>query len=78
MRWQNYRIPFAFWGAGVRHAGLDALNATRADPGLTRPGVNATGQPIRNGELANASLSVLGLDAVPGSRWDAAQDLHWN
>lgn len=73
----DYRVPFAFWGAGVRPANLYTLNPTRRDPGRGRPGFSASPQPIRNGEIANASLSVLGLGPVPGSLWDTAQDLRW-
>ncbi|HWI44090.1 MAG TPA: alkaline phosphatase family protein [Nocardioides sp.] len=75
-RWQNFRIPFAIWGRGVPSTGLYALNANRAKPGKRRIGFTGV-QPIRNGEVANLSLSLLGLGPVPGSRWDAAQDLRW-
>ena len=74
---ENYRVPFAFWGAGVPHADLYALNPDRAKPGRTRPGFGAVPQPIRNGELANASLDLLGVGPVPDSLWDRAQDLDW-
>ena len=75
---EDYRIAFALWGAGVTHADLYRLNPTRANPRRTRPGFAAARQPIRNGELANVSLSVLGLGPVPGSLWDARQDLRWS
>ncbi|WP_215816386.1 alkaline phosphatase family protein [Pimelobacter sp. 30-1] len=75
---ENYRVPFAVWGAGITRADLYQLNrTTRANPGRTRPGFGAARQPIRNGELANVSLSILGLGPVPGSLWDRAQDLRW-
>lgn len=75
---EDYRVPFTVWGAGIPRADLYRLNpTTRANPGRTRPGFGATRQPIRNGELANVSLSVLGLGPVPGSLWDARQDLRW-
>ncbi|WP_408898597.1 alkaline phosphatase family protein [Nocardioides sp. R1-1] len=74
---EDYRVPFAFWGAGVRHADLYALNPDRAKPGRARPGFGAAVQPIRNGELANASLDILGVGAVPDSLWNPAQDLDW-
>lgn len=76
--WRDYRVPFAFWGAGVDNTPLYALNPTRAWPDLTQPGFTASPQPIRNGELANASLDVLGLGPVPGSRWNDDQDLAWH
>ncbi|WP_158296609.1 alkaline phosphatase family protein [Nocardioides albidus] len=73
----NYRVPFAFWGAGVTHAELYALNPDRAKPGRARPGFGAAPQPIRNGEVANASLDILGVDPLPDSLWNSAQDLDW-
>ncbi|MFJ9313913.1 alkaline phosphatase family protein [Pimelobacter simplex] len=74
---EDYRVPFAVWGAGIPRADLYRLNPTRANPGRTRPGFGAARQPIRNGELANVSLSILDLGPVPGSRWDRRQDLRW-
>ena len=74
---EDYRVAFAFWGAGVPHADLYALNPDRAKPGRTRPGLGASPQPIRNGEVANASLDILGIGPVPGSLWDYGQDLAW-
>jgi hypothetical protein len=72
----DYTIPFYVWGPGVP-AGADLywLNAaTREDPGSGRPPNASTPGPIRNGETANLSLELLGLPAVPGSVFDAAQD----
>lgn len=77
-RWQNYRVPFAFWGAGVPNTPLYELNPARTWPDLRQPGIYATAQPIRNGEVANAALDVLGLAPVPDSRWDYRQDLNWH
>lgn len=74
---ENYRVPFAFWGAGVPHTDLYALNPDRANPGRTRPGFGAVPQPIRNGEVANVSLDILGVGPVPDSLWDRGQDLDW-
>jgi hypothetical protein len=72
----DYRIPFLVMGGGVP-AGVDlySLNPTYADPGTTRPGYAAPRQPIRNGDVGNLVLDVLGLPAIPGSELDAAQDL---
>jgi len=75
-RLQNYRVAFAVWGAGVPDTPLYRLNPTRKNPGRSRPGYSGR-QPIRNGEVANLSLSILGLGPVPGSLWDRRQDLRW-
>jgi hypothetical protein len=73
----NYRVPFAVWGAGVANKSLYALNPDRAWPAKGQPGLTAEEQPIRNGEVANLSLDLLGLRPVPESRWNADQDLDW-
>ncbi|WP_309649475.1 alkaline phosphatase [Nocardioides sp.] len=70
----NYRVPFVVWGPGVDHGDLYAMNATYADPGTSRPGLTGP-QPIRNGDLANLALDLLGLGPVPGSRFDVRQRL---
>ena len=73
---ENYTVPFLVWGPGVpAGADLYRLNAgVRLDPGTGRPGYDGV-QPIRNGEVANLALDLLGLPAVPGSLFDAEQDL---
>ncbi len=74
-KYVNYRIPFAVWGPGVRHGDLYAMNPSYADPGRRR--VPYTGkQPIRNGDLANLALDLLGLGPVPGSKYDVGQALN--
>ncbi|MEO6512822.1 MAG: alkaline phosphatase [Nocardioides sp.] len=75
-RLADYRIPFLVWGSGVP-AGRDlySLNPTYADPGTRRPGYVAARQPVRNGDVGNLVLDVLGLPAIPGSQLDRAQDL---
>jgi len=70
----NYRVPFVVWGPGVEHGDLYAMNPTYADPGTTRPGLSGP-QPVRNGDLANLALDLLGLGPVPGSRFDVKQRL---
>lgn len=71
----DYRIPFVVWGAGV-DPGTDLydLNPDYADPGRARE-TYAGVQPVRNGDVANLALDLLGLPAVPGSEHDVAQDL---
>lgn len=63
----DYTIPFIAWGNGVA-AGADMyqLNAGRKDPGRSRPAYDSA-QPIRNMDLGNTALSLLGLDPIPGA-----------
>ena len=70
----NYRVPFLVWGAGVAHGDLYALNPDYRDPGSRRPSY-AGRQPVRNGDVANLALDLLGLRAIRGSLLDARQDL---
>ncbi len=75
-RFGNFRVPFMVWGAGVA-AGADlyAINPTYADPGKARVGYDAALQPVRNGDVGNLVLDVLGLPPIPHSEHDYAQDL---
>ncbi len=72
----NYTIPLFAWGEGV-DAGADLydLNASRVDPGTGRPDDDGLGQPLRNGDVANLALDLLGLPPVPGSLYNADQAL---
>lgn len=64
---QNYQIPFLAWGRGVpQGANLYALNPQRRDPGEGRPEYSGP-QPIRNMDVANVSLRLLGLPPIPGA-----------
>ena len=73
----DYTIPFYVWGPGVlAGADLYSLNAgVRLDPNTGRPLYSAPVQPIRNGEVANLALDLLGLGPVPGSTLNFAQNL---
>lgn len=73
---EDYRIPFLAWGPGVA-AGADlyALNDDYRDPGRRRPGYAAERQPVRNADVANLALDLLGLRSIPGSTIGSAQGL---
>lgn len=72
----NYRVPFVVWGPGVGSGDLYELQGpTYADPGRARVDYDAARQPVRNGDLANLTLDLLGLGPVPGSRFNVAQEL---
>jgi hypothetical protein len=73
----SYRVPFFVWGTGVRaDADLYRLNRDdRRDPGRTQPAYTAVVPPVRNAELGNLALDLLGLPAIPTSRIGVDQDL---
>jgi hypothetical protein len=72
----DYRIPFLVWGPGIpAGADLYALNPTYADPGTARVGYAAERQPVRNGDVGNLVLDLLGQGPIPGSEIDYDQDL---
>ena len=76
---QNYRIPFIVDAPGVKPASdLYILNpTTRKGPGSSHPGLGGV-QPIRAHEAGNLALSLLGLPSIPGSTFNANQDLRLN
>lgn len=73
-RSENYTIPFVVWGPGVATGDIYDLNRDYRDPGRGRPGYDGP-QPVRNGDVANLVMDLLGLDAVPGSLIGADQEL---
>lgn len=61
----NYKVPFYTWGRGVAvGAPLYGKNPDRRYPYTRRPGY-AGPQPVRNMDVANTSLRLLGLPALP-------------
>jgi len=65
------------WGPGVGK-GIDLYDinqSTRKDPGDGRPKYARSNQPIRNGDLGNLALKMLGLPHIPGSFMNNKQDL---
>lgn len=63
----NFRIPFMAWGAGVaKGADLYAINPGRSDPGNERPTYTGR-QPVRNLDVANTALRLLGLGPIGGA-----------
>lgn len=66
----DYRVPFFVWGTGVRRgADLYALNPRdRRDPRFGQPPYDVRVQPIRNAEIGNVALALLGVRAVPTSQ----------
>ena len=71
----NYRIPFIAWGAQVGHGNFYRFNRDYRDPGDRRPTYAAKRQPVRNGDLGNLSLALLGLRPIPGSEIGVRQIL---
>lgn len=71
-----YTIPFLVWGSGVASGDLYALNAgRRRNPAGAHPSYAEAPPPVRNGEVGNLALQLLGMGAIPGSSLDALQDL---
>ncbi len=71
----NARIPFLTWGDGVAAGDLYDLNADYRAPGRRVPGYAAERQPVRNADVANLALDLLGLRSIPGSTVGEEQGL---
>ncbi len=71
---EDVTIPFFTWGAGVAAGDLYQQNdGRRRSPGdAAQP---AEGAAIRSCEAGNVALALMGLPAIPGSVFDASQDL---
>ncbi len=72
--WVNYIIPVLVWLGDDRSGGdLYELNSDRRrDPSIEQPPLDASPPPIRNADVANLALALLGLPPVHGSPIDAA------
>jgi hypothetical protein len=73
----NFTIPFLVWlGRDGESLDLYQLNRdTRRQPAPSERFAADGPPPIRNAELGNVALSILGLPGIPGSTANAAQDL---
>lgn len=73
----NFTIPFLVWlGRDGESRDLYEMNRdTRRKPAPSERFAADAPPPIRNGELGNVALSILGLPAIPGSTANAAQNL---
>ena len=74
----NFVIPFLVWTGGHGQAlELYTINeTTRKQPGPTHPKPNAEAQPpIRNADIGNHALQLMGIGPIPGSTVNRKQDL---
>lgn len=80
----NYQVPFAIFARYVDKG----TNIYQLSPAYARPRracwcsedmlpPQRTDQPVRNGDVANVSLDILGLGPVGGSLWGTEQQLNW-
>jgi hypothetical protein len=71
----RHAVPLIVRGPSVSHADLYRLNRQYAYPG-TGATTYSGAQPIRTGMIANLVTTALLLPSIPGSVFDAAQDLN--
>ena len=75
---ENFIVPLLIWlGADTAPAELVALNSDRRAvlPASEYVGNDTIPRPIRNAEVGNVAMQLLGLPAIPGSVANAKQDL---
>lgn len=67
--YEDYRIPFFSVAPSIPAASdlYSVVAGRRLHPGSTRPDYLEPVQPIRNLDAADAALSLLGLEPIPGS-----------
>ncbi|MCP4193607.1 MAG: sulfatase-like hydrolase/transferase [Planctomycetaceae bacterium] len=72
-----HTVPFFVWGKQVSRGTdlYEVSRGTRLRPQTDQIPYEALWQPIRNGDGANLSMSLLGLPSVDGSIINARQDL---
>lgn len=71
----NFTIPFVVWGQGIEHADLYTINPDYLRPGRkVQPRLTGK-QPVRNGNVADLALDLLGFAPVPGSSFGRTRHL---
>ena len=69
--WVDFSVPFLVWtGHGGEGRDLYFLNPQREEPGILRGD-----SPIRNSDIANLALALLGLPPIEGATQNAQQDI---
>lgn len=70
----NYRVPFVVWGGDAVAGNIYDYNPGYQSPGKKRLPLSGK-QPIRNGNVANLALDLLGFGTVPGSLFGKKTDI---